>query len=238
MLNTEENGLRIGGLVPVTTVDFPGELAAVVFCQGCPWRCRYCHNPHLIPRKTGSGRSIQWNAVVAYLKKRRGLLDGVVFSGGEPTTQKTLLPAVKVTYDLGFKIALHTGAPDIDRLKPLLPYLSWVGLDIKALPQDYHCITQIKNSGADSWAAIALLKAAGIAFECRTTWHASLQSVGHLISIALELKEAGVTHYSVQIAGVRHCLDTSLQCNSLAKEVRVKLVNTISPWFECFELKE
>ncbi|MBI3069525.1 MAG: 4Fe-4S cluster-binding domain-containing protein, partial [Betaproteobacteria bacterium] len=74
--------LRVGGLVPLTTTDYPGRLAAVVFCQGCPWRCGYCHNPHLLPaRRTAP---IAWHAVRDFLERRRGLLDAVVFSGGEP----------------------------------------------------------------------------------------------------------------------------------------------------------
>ena len=80
--------MRIGGLTPLTTIDYPGELAAVVFCQGCPWRCPYCHNPHLQPG-TGSS-SIAWPEVLGFLERRRGLLDAVVFSGGEPTLHKDL----------------------------------------------------------------------------------------------------------------------------------------------------
>ena len=67
------NELHVGGFTRMTTLDYPGELAAVVFCQGCPWRCRYCHNSELIPRK--SHISIPWNEVIEFLKQRRGLLD-------------------------------------------------------------------------------------------------------------------------------------------------------------------
>ena len=77
--------LRIGGLTPLSTTDYPGQLAAAVFCQGCPWRCGYCHNPHLIPATVKQG--IDWVEVMRFLERRRGLLDAVVFSGGEPTLQ-------------------------------------------------------------------------------------------------------------------------------------------------------
>ena len=84
--------IRIGGMTPLTSIDFPGHLAAVLYLQGCPWRCGYCHNPELIPAR--SEVRIGWEEVLAFLQRRRGLLDGVVFSGGEPTSQAELLEAI------------------------------------------------------------------------------------------------------------------------------------------------
>lgn len=69
--------LRVGELTRLTTIDFPGRLAAVVFCQGCPYRCVYCHNPHLWER--GAETRTTWEDVLAFLSRRRGLLDGIVF---------------------------------------------------------------------------------------------------------------------------------------------------------------
>ena len=85
--------LQVGGLVPLSTADYPDHLAAVVFCQGCPWRCPYCHNPHLLPRR--SDAPIDWADVLAFLERRRGLLEAVVFSGGEPTLQPALADAIR-----------------------------------------------------------------------------------------------------------------------------------------------
>ena len=71
--------LRVGGFVPLTTLDYPGRLACVLFCQGCAWRCRYCHNPALLcPR---GEQEVPWAEVRAFLRRRQGLLDAVVFSG-------------------------------------------------------------------------------------------------------------------------------------------------------------
>jgi hypothetical protein len=70
----------VGGVVPSSSVDWPGQLAAVIFIAGCSWICRYCHDPHLQVRE----RRFDWRAVCAFLRSRRGLLDGIVFSGDEP----------------------------------------------------------------------------------------------------------------------------------------------------------
>ena len=99
--------LRVGGITPFTTIDYPGELAAVLFCQGCPWRCRYCHNGHLL--EADDTTLIDWSAVTGFLERRRGLLDAVVFSGGEPTAQRALADAIrKVSLGRGYDPAEHT----------------------------------------------------------------------------------------------------------------------------------
>lgn len=159
--------LRIGGFTPLTTIDYPGELAAVVFCQGCPWRCSYCHNGPLLPSQ-GEER-IPWSRVRAFLEGRRGLLDALVFSGGEPTLQAALSAAVREAKSMGFKIGLHTAGPYPDRLRPLLSFVDWVGLDIKALPADYPALTGVPESGERAWESLDLLLDAGIPLQVRTT---------------------------------------------------------------------
>ena len=136
---------RVGGLTPFTTIDFPGQLATVVYLQGCPWRCRYCHNGHLLD--SGGAAETGWGEVMEFLRQRRGLLDAVVFSGGEPTAQSALPRAVQQVRDLGFRVGLHTSGSYPRRLARLLPALDWVGLDIKALPEDYAALTGVEDSG-------------------------------------------------------------------------------------------
>jgi pyruvate formate lyase activating enzyme len=159
--------LRVGGVTTLTSVDYPGELAAVVYCQGCPYRCPYCHNAHLIPAR--SSEEIPWQAVLAFLETRRGLLDGVVLSGGEPTLQSGLAAAIGQVRRLGFKVGLHTAGPYPERLRRLLPLLDWVGLDIKALPEDYPGVTGVPGSGERAWRSLRVLVEAGIPLEVRTT---------------------------------------------------------------------
>ena len=123
--------LQVGGLTPFTTIDYPGQLAAVVFVQGCPWRCGYCHNPHLQPRAPAPRP--RWRAVLAFLRRRaRACSTRVVFSGGEPTLDPALPHAVARRARLGFGVGLHTAGIYPQRLQALLPRLDWVGLDVKA----------------------------------------------------------------------------------------------------------
>lgn len=81
----EASDIRIAAVTPFTTIDYPGLLSAVAFVQGCPWRCPYCQNDWMQPREFAEGTEpVSWDAFCALLKKRAGLLDAVVFSGGEP----------------------------------------------------------------------------------------------------------------------------------------------------------
>lgn len=161
--------LAVGGLVPFTTIDFPGRLAAVLFCQGCPWRCSYCHNPHLQPRSPPAPGNIwSWQQVLAWLASRRGLIDGFVFSGGEPLLQSALPQAVAEVRALGFATALHTAGIYPQRLAAVLPLLDWVGFDVKA-PFDAYAPIVGCHGGPAARESLKLLLASGVAYDIRCT---------------------------------------------------------------------
>ncbi|MCG7955772.1 MAG: anaerobic ribonucleoside-triphosphate reductase activating protein [Candidatus Thiodiazotropha endolucinida] len=161
--------LQVGGITPLTTIDYPDALSAVIYCQGCPLKCDYCHNPALIPREATT--PIPWHEVVSFLHQRRGLLDAVVFSGGEPTLQAALPAAVKTIKKMGFLVGLHSAGPYPQRFAALLPYLDWVGLDIKALAEDYAALTGSACSGRAAWQCAEMLIESGIPHQIRTTRH-------------------------------------------------------------------
>jgi pyruvate formate lyase activating enzyme len=188
--------LRVGGLSPHSSCDWPGQLVATVFAQGCPWACAYCHNPHLLPAR--GSEEIAWEEVLAFMRTRQGLLDGVVFTGGEPTLQDALLSAIADVRELGFQIGLHTGGQFPDRLARVLPHVDWVGFDVKAPWEVYDRITGVIGSGETARESLALVAASGVSFEVRTTVHPALLSADDLTTLADELVEAGVRRYAVQ----------------------------------------
>jgi pyruvate formate lyase activating enzyme len=185
------------------------ELAAVVFCQGCPWRCGYCHNGDLLDAR---GRDlIPWPHIRDLLERRRGLLDAVVFSGGEPTLQAALPAALAEVRSLGFKTGLHTGGPYPERLARALPWLDWVALDIKALPEDYPKVTGVPGSGERAWASLGLLLNAGIALEVRTTPMPGLDAPAYLDRLMQRLAKAGVHDYVLQRCHTERSQDPDLR---------------------------
>lgn len=212
--------LAVGGLERFSVVDWPGQITATVFCQGCGWRCRYCHNPGLIPfRGLGEALSAEhewtWPATLAWLRDRRGLLDGVVFSGGEPTLQAGLADAVRATRELGFRVGLHTGGPAPDALARVLPLIDWVGFDFKAPFEKYIGVTG-RAGGEAARQSLRMIRAAGVAVEVRTTWHPDLLSAGDLAEMAEALVEAGVGEWVLQRFRAEGCEDAELNAGAVA----------------------
>lgn len=189
--------LDVGGLVPLSTTDFPGRLSAVVFLQGCPWRCRYCHNPELQARAAAG--DLAWSAVLDFLDRRVGLLDAVVFSGGEPTLQPGLARAVEEVRRRGFAAGLHTAGIYPRRLAQALPRLDWVGLDIKAGFGAYERVIGRRAGASAARASLELLVASGVPHEVRTTWHPDLLGAADLLHMARDLARRGVRHFALQV---------------------------------------
>jgi len=207
LMNQSSNidAVTVGGITPLTTIDYPGELSAVIFLQGCSWRCGYCQNHDLIPRENCS--NMPWSNVITLLEKRKGLLDAVVFSGGEPTLQSGLLPAIKQVQSMGFKIGLHTAGIYPDRLRKVLPFIDWVGFDIKSAIADYEKITGVKNSGKRAWQSARLLLGSGVNHEFRTTVHPDILNNQQLQNLSKELVEIGARHYVIQECVTKNCLN-------------------------------
>jgi len=222
--------LRIGGLTPLSTTDWPGMLAAVVFCQGCPWRCGYCHNPDLIPSR--GEHEIPWENVLAFLRRRQGLLDGVVFSGGEPTVQAGLLDAMREVRALGFKIGLHTGGMVPQRLAAVLPLVDWVGLDVKAPFADYARITGASGSGERALAGLQQVLESGVAHEIRTTVHPALLNDGDVTDIARDLATRGVKHYVIQAFRSQGCRDVYLNQHATRTQPLQEIGTSLAGLFE------
>jgi pyruvate formate lyase activating enzyme len=187
--------LAIGGFEPFSTCDWPGMLVATVFCQGCPWDCLYCHNPALIsPRAAGR---VDWRDIRRLLAARRGLLDGVVFSGGEATRQD-LGPAIREVRELGLAVGLHTSGAYPARLGGLLPLVDWVGFDVKSTPDDVTRLTRRPASGAAMAASLRLLLEAGVVHQVRTTWGPGVMSLAQAQAVQAWCRAQGVANPVLQ----------------------------------------
>jgi len=190
------SSLSVGGISPLSTCDWPGELVATVFTQGCPWDCAYCHNPHLLPPEADGQTA--WEDVLAFLDTRRGLLDGVVFSGGEPLAQPALAEAIAQVRARGFAIGLHTNGVSPERLDAVLPLVDWVGLDVKAPFSEYERITGVSGSGDRARESARRLVGSGVPYEVRTTVHPRLLDMAALERLAADLRSLGVARWVVQ----------------------------------------
>lgn len=202
-LESPNQTFRVGGLVTFSSTDWPGRLSAVVFGQGCPWRCGYCHNPHLLPAHGDNERGFA--EVLEWLETRKGLIEAVVFSGGEPTAQPGLATALAEVRKLGFATGLHSAGIYPRRWPAILPRLDWVGLDIKGPQHEYEPVSGVARSGLNAFVTLALLRQSGIAHEVRTTVHPTLTPSDRLERLANELATCGVGDWVLQPFRAQGC---------------------------------
>ncbi|GHT94441.1 anaerobic ribonucleoside-triphosphate reductase activating protein [Alphaproteobacteria bacterium] len=181
--------LFVGGLVPTTTVDYPGHISAVVFLQGCPWRCVYCHNKHL--QSILPSESLPWEDVLELLKTRAKFIEAVVFSGGEPLAQSMLPRAIADVKETGLLVGLHTAGADPGMLARVMRSVDWIGFDVKRSFDDYHLITGVKNSGKLAIESLKIVIESDIDFEVRITVHESIET-DSLLDTLKKLSNMGV----------------------------------------------
>ncbi|MNQ13994.1 anaerobic ribonucleoside-triphosphate reductase activating protein [Pseudomonas borbori] len=222
-------------MVPLTTLDYPGLLACVLFCQGCAWRCRYCHNPQLIPAR--GEQEIAWSQILGFLQRRQGLLQAVVFSGGEATLQGGLVPAMEQVRQLGFKVGLHSAGIKPWAFAWAAQAADWVGFDVKALVEDADLITGVSGSGKANWRSLERLLASGVDYECRTTVHWHLLDVERLWRIGQRLHAFGVERFAVQLVRSGRMLDPDLPMTATPSEAG-ELWRRLEQLFVHFELRD
>ncbi|MDR1560960.1 MAG: anaerobic ribonucleoside-triphosphate reductase activating protein [Holosporaceae bacterium] len=181
-----QNNLLVGGIVSLSTVDYPDHLSAVVFLQGCPWRCIYCHNKHL--QTIASTESLPWEDILNLLYLRKELIEGVVFSGGEPLLQDSICDALINVKEMGFKVGIHTAGTFPDNLAKVISLVDWVGFDLKHSFKNYSSITGVSDSGKMAYESLKILISSNVEFEVRMTLHESIET--H--SIVEVLKEASL----------------------------------------------
>jgi pyruvate formate lyase activating enzyme len=110
----------ISGFQKSTFLDYPGKISAVVFTYGCNLRCRYCHNPELVVAPCDRSTLVDEKDVLNFLEKRKGFLDALVITGGEPTLQKDLIPFIQKVKDIGLLVKLDTNGTDSNIVKKIL----------------------------------------------------------------------------------------------------------------------
>ncbi len=162
----------LGGLIKNSLIDYPGTVSCVVFTKGCNFHCPYCHNPDLVPMGTKGEAGISADSVFEFLEKRKGLLDGVVVTGGEPTLQKGLVDFIRRVKSLGFRVKLDTNGSRPQVLRGLLGerLLDDVAMDIKTRPDSYAPLIWDRINAADIiMECIDVIRGSGIGYEFRTT---------------------------------------------------------------------
>jgi len=188
--------MKIGGLIKFTLIDFPGRPAAIVFTQGCNFRCRYCHNPELVyPHLLQA--SMPEEELMSFLRRRQGSLEGVVVTGGEPTLQPDLIRFLTDIKALGYAIKLDTNGCKPDVLKEAIDkkLVDYIAMDLKAPLDKYPLITQVAFEPRILQQSIDLIRQSGLPYEFRTTYDKEVLTDADIKAIS---NSVGGQHYRVQ----------------------------------------
>ena len=190
----------IKGLQKITLLDFPGKVACTVFTAGCNFRCPFCHNASLVTH-TETAKTIPEEEIFAYLSHRRGILDGVGITGGEPLLQKDIAEFCRKIHDLGLLVKLDTNGSFPERLLDLIDQglIDYVAMDIKNCKEAYAETCGLRDMSAELpkiEESIRLLMQSGIPYEFRTTVVRELHSKERIAQLAKEI--AGAERFFLQ----------------------------------------
>ena len=162
--------MRIGGFQRFSLIDYPGKMAAIVFTQGCNFRCDYCHNPQLVcPQQFQV--PVEESVVLEFLESRRGKLQGVVVTGGEPTIQKGLLDFLGKLKTMKYAVKLDTNGSNPEILASIIEFglVDFIAMDIKTSLARYEKAIGIKTDIGCIKASIKLILQSGLRHQFRTT---------------------------------------------------------------------
>lgn len=187
-----------GGLQKLTLLDFPGVVSCIVFTKGCNFLCPFCHNALLVNRQE-QAQEIDEEEVISFLNKRKGVLEGVVITGGEPLLHHQLEDFIVRVRELGYKVKLDTNGSMPDRLKALVSkgLLDYVAMDIKNSFEKYPLTVgtdRIRTQDIEE--SIDFLLTGTVPYEFRTTVTAEMHTPQDIVSIARRIE--GAERYFLQ----------------------------------------
>lgn len=232
---TDFRGIPVAGIEPMTTIDFPGKLAAVLFTRGCPWNCRYCHNSAL----REMGECLSWEKIETFFRERAGFLDGVVISGGEPLLHPEMYGLLAWLRELGYATAVHTNGYYPGMLLSLLKknLVDYIAMDIKAPPKIYDRVTRTPDTCIKVARSISVILESGVDYEFRTTWHPSVLSECELLDTVRAVSVVGGKRFYIQRFQRNGVGDPELADGPDCGQIPEEIVEEARKLFPVFEIR-
>lgn len=225
----------------MTLLDYPGRIACTVFLQGCNFRCPFCHNSGLL---SGQGQPLMSDEeLLAFLEKRKGLLDGVCITGGEPTLQPDLPQLLRRIKDMGYYVKLDTngGRPEVLKAVTEAGLVDYVAMDIKNSPEKYAQTAGVHENMLEKVRqSIAYLLSGTTAYEFRTTVVAELHDAASVQDMGMWVQQLGdgqiPQHWYLQPYADR---ESVLQAGLHAPEAEQmrRFAAVLGPYAACVELR-
>ena len=229
--------MRFYGLQKMTLLDFPGKVACTLFTGGCNFRCPFCHNASLVTEWDKDAESMSEEEVLAFLRGRQGLLDGVAVTGGEPLLNPDLPAFLRRVRALGFAVKLDTNGSFPDRLAEILRegLADYVAVDLKNCREK---VAETVGLPAFDFAAfertMALLKQSGVDYEYRTTVVQEFHTVADIAAAAQWI--AGAPRYYLQ-AFVDSGALIGADLHAVDRDTMAAMREAAAPFVGCCELR-
>ena len=225
--------MKFGGIQKTSLIDYPGKLSCVLFVSGCNFKCPYCHNPDLARDCLDPSCCFDDEKALTFLKERKGFLDGVVISGGEPTAIEDLPRFCDRVHRLGYPVKLDTNGSHPKTIRRLIDTgrVDYIAMDIKTDPEDYPEWIDKRCRPEDIRTSIRLIIDSGLDHEFRTTCIEPLVKPGVIERIARLIKGAAL--YAIQ-----QCRDSEMlrprfvrtHCRRLTRPELTHLKSIADPW--------
>lgn len=190
--------IKISGLEKSSLLDYPGKVSAVIFTHGCNLRCPYCHNPELVTGGFCKKAAITEEALFEFLKKRKGKLDGVVITGGEPLVHNDLREFIVKIKDMDYLVKLDTNGTLPKRLKSVLKedLIDYIAMDVKFPKSDYIKTSARKSMSEKIMESIDIIMSSNLEYEFRTTYVKNFHDLESVKKIGAMIK--GAEKYYIQ----------------------------------------
>ncbi len=229
--------MKLVGLQKMTVLDFPGRVACIAFTFGCNFRCPFCHNASLV---LGEGKAdVSEEEFFAFLKKRKGLLDGVSVTGGEPLLQSGIEEFLGKIKSLGYQVKVDTNGTYPDVLKRIVKanLVDYVAMDIKNSEENYPVTIGCENVDFEKIRESInfLIHEASIEYEFRTTVIAEFHTEGVFDEIGKLIN--GADNYYIQAFKDSGDLISGRKMTPLPKQIMQNMANRVSPYVKNVELR-
>ena len=226
----------IKGLQKLTLIDYPGKIACTIFTFGCNFRCRYCHNPELV--FDNGTKPIEDREIFKFLSERKGFLDGVCVTGGEPTLHRDLPHFLAKIKGMNFLAKLDTNGTNPRMLKYLIDedLLDYIAMDIKAPLERYEEVVRVKVNEENIKRSINLIKESGINYEFRTTVVPELLNKEDILAIGRWLQGAK-RFYIQQFRGIKTLDKNFVSKKPYSEEELEEFCNILKPFVECCKVR-
>ena len=225
--------LPIKSIQKTSLIDYPDKVSCIIFLGGCNFRCGFCHNPDLVFNRVGD---IPEQEVFDFLEKRKGWLDGVVISGGEPLLYGEIIPFIEKIKEMGYLVKIDTNGTNPGLLEKVISKVDYIAMDVKNSLENYKETVKADVNVEDIKKSIGLIINSRVDYEFRCTVIPGLHAKGDISKVGLLVK--GAKMFSIQNFNPKNCLDKEFEKKrSFSNEELEEFKKILSEFVDEVEIK-